>query len=94
MASLRDSEIDPEFPELGALYPRFVIEAWQRADNARRREARYLARRNRTCEHCDVKFTPPRSDARYCSSRCRQAAYRARSRLGSRAAVSQPQRYG
>ena len=32
----------------------------------------------RTCEKCGQTFTPQRSDGRYCSSRCRQRAYRAR----------------
>ena len=28
------------------------------------------------CRHCGVEFTPTRSDARYCSGRCRVAAHR------------------
>jgi len=31
-----------------------------------------------TCVHCGDTFEPMRSDSRYCSNRCRQAAYRAR----------------
>ena len=31
------------------------------------------------CRMCGHEFTPARSDARYCSNRCRQAAYRDRS---------------
>lgn len=34
--------------------------------------------RSRMCAHCAVPFTPARSDARYCSVRCRVAAHRAR----------------
>ena len=30
------------------------------------------------CVHCGGSFTPSRSDARFCSNRCRQAAYRRR----------------
>jgi hypothetical protein len=30
------------------------------------------------CARCGESFTPPRSDARYCSPACRQAAYRER----------------
>jgi len=30
------------------------------------------------CETCGAEFTPNRNDARYCSSACRQKAYRAR----------------
>lgn len=35
-------------------------------------------RRTRPCERCGTVFTPPRNDGRYCSPRCRQAAWRAR----------------
>ena len=31
----------------------------------------------RVCENCDREFLPTRKDARYCSGRCRVAAYRA-----------------
>lgn len=34
----------------------------------------------RSCEVCDTKFTPERSDARFCSDACRQFAYRQRQR--------------
>lgn len=46
------------------------------------RRARIAAKpsRVRPCDVCQTTFTPPRSDGRYCSSRCRQAAYRARRR--------------
>ena len=42
-----------------------------------RREA--AAHRLSTCEHCGASFTPQRSTARFCSSRCRTAAHRASS---------------
>ena len=45
------------------------------------REARLRARQHRTCEACGTVFTPSRADGRYCLSRCRQRAYRARARL-------------
>jgi hypothetical protein len=32
--------------------------------------------RTRSCERCGEEFTPKRSDARYCSVRCRVAAHR------------------
>jgi hypothetical protein len=35
--------------------------------------------RTKTCEHCDEAFTPKRADARFCSTKCRVAAHRARS---------------
>jgi len=45
-------------------------------------KADVLARRiepvTRDCETCGERFTPPRSDGRYCSSACRQKAYRGR----------------
>jgi hypothetical protein len=34
--------------------------------------------RGRACERCGQTFAPRRSDARYCSGRCRVAAHRAR----------------
>jgi hypothetical protein len=40
-----------------------------------RREA--AAHRLTTCEHCGASFTPQRSTARFCSTRCRTAAHRA-----------------
>ena len=33
---------------------------------------------NRSCAHCAETFLPARRDARYCSNRCRQSAYRRR----------------
>jgi hypothetical protein len=35
------------------------------------------------CAHCGQEFTPSRSDARFCSGRCRVAAHRARGLSGS-----------
>ena len=32
------------------------------------------------CQNCGEEFTPTRSDARYCSDRCRKAAARSRER--------------
>ena len=32
----------------------------------------------RQCEQCGKTFTPTRSDARYCSTKCRVAAHRSR----------------
>ena len=43
---------------------------------AKGREARALEPRE--CEQCSETFEPTRSDARYCSSACRQRAYRQR----------------
>jgi hypothetical protein len=49
------------------------------ADNAAQaRERRRRRRADRPCDQCGVVFTPPRSDGRYCSPRCRQAAFRSR----------------
>ena len=48
------------------------------ADNAAVRDARRAARSDMACQHCSAIFTPPRSDARYCSPACRTAAYRSR----------------
>jgi hypothetical protein len=39
---------------------------------------RQVALTSHTCEVCDRSFTPSRSDAKTCSSACRQKAYRSR----------------
>jgi hypothetical protein len=50
-----------------------------RADDAEQaRERRRRRRANRRCARCAMLFTPSRSDGRYCSPRCRQAAFRSR----------------
>lgn len=46
----------------------------------RRRVARRWKRAGHSCADCEATFTPPRSDAAYCSSACRQRAYRRRRR--------------
>lgn len=45
-----------------------------RLNEQRRMERRRLNARN--CEECGRKFTPTRSDARFCSNACRQKSYR------------------
>jgi hypothetical protein len=39
---------------------------------------RRVVRQERSCVVCGEAFTPPRRDGRYCSSACRQGAYRTR----------------
>jgi hypothetical protein len=56
--------------------------AWT-ARNRRRATVAAILRRRR-CLACNEAFAAPRSDARYCSSACRQRAYR------QRATVAQP----
>jgi hypothetical protein len=41
-------------------------------------ESRPVTREPMLCEVCGIEFIPPRSDAKTCSNRCRQAAHRAR----------------
>jgi hypothetical protein len=61
-----------------ALASRYCSDRCANIDRAaRRREAREAARQC-CCERCGHRFTAPRSDARYCSPACRQAAYRQR----------------
>jgi hypothetical protein len=56
----------------------------QFASQARRRkETRARSRGGMTCEVCAEPFEPARSDARYCSSACRQDAYRKRKIAGA-----------
>ena len=38
----------------------------------------------RRCAHCRRPFTPQRSTARYCSSKCRVMAWRIRQGIGAR----------
>jgi hypothetical protein len=52
------------------------------AENERQRQQRAAARADRTCAHCGRRFTPARSDGRYCKPAHRQAAYRQRTRGG------------
>ena len=37
-----------------------------------------IEQRSSLCAHCGGSFIPSRVDARYCSNRCRQSAYRKR----------------
>jgi hypothetical protein len=46
----------------------------------RARDLRAKSREGLTCEQCGKSFTPPRNDAKFCSSACRQQAYRNRCR--------------
>jgi ferredoxin len=45
---------------------------------ARRRQRRLARRTDTVCQSCGATFTPPRAGAAYCSSACRQKAYRRR----------------
>jgi hypothetical protein len=44
-----------------------------------RDQRRHVRGTTRACERCDEQFEPTRTDSRFCSNSCRQAAYRARS---------------
>jgi hypothetical protein len=46
--------------------------------NWKNAERRRLSPESRTCAQCGETFAPKRSDARFCSTRCRVAAHRAR----------------
>jgi hypothetical protein len=48
------------------------------ASNKRSRERRRITNETIACEKCGETFEPTRADARFCSSRCRQSAYRER----------------
>ena len=47
------------------------------------REANEKRREGMICDACGAAFTPKRSDARTCSSTCRQKAYRSSKKLGA-----------
>ena len=49
-----------------------------KAHRLRQRARRWQNRRDTICLECGKLFTPQRSDAKYCSSACRQKAYRSR----------------
>jgi hypothetical protein len=53
----------------------------ERAAIARKR----VTHEERTCEGCGRNYVPTRSDARWCSSACRQRAYRLRAKGGAEA---------
>jgi predicted nucleic acid-binding Zn ribbon protein len=58
---------------------RCCCEECQRAMlNARSRERRRVQHEPTRCEVCGASFVPTRADARACSNRCRQAAFRSR----------------
>lgn len=46
----------------------------------RRNQARRVDQTLRSCEKCGHEFMPRRADARYCTAKCRQAAFRVRTR--------------
>jgi hypothetical protein len=50
----------------------------EEAERARLRDVRLATRAATVCATCGATFTPPRAGARYCSSPCRQRAYRRR----------------
>lgn len=70
----------------GVPYPQNWQGRWARwcwpcareAENARQRALRAQARGVVRCGRCNREFAPARTDSRYCSSGCRQAAYRNR----------------
>jgi hypothetical protein len=54
------------------------------ADDRERAKARRRHRRaHQRCAQCAAIFTPARADGRYCSPRCRQAAFRGRQRASN-----------
>jgi len=52
-------------------------------DTARAKELRTLRRSERQCPQCGRRFTPKRTDGRFCSGACKQAAYRLRMRISA-----------
>jgi hypothetical protein len=57
---------------------RRCLRAYLRRRQQLRRPSRAKVHDDLRCGHCGGTFTPTRSDARYCSLRCRVAAHRAR----------------
>jgi hypothetical protein len=63
---------------LSAIRPTCSSRCAQRMRRQRRRSYRYRPKGSSVCKICKTSFTPKRTDARYCSGRCRQQAYRIR----------------
>jgi predicted nucleic acid-binding Zn ribbon protein len=57
-----------------------VVSCSRRCQELLERERRRVRRDERPCEECGRAFAPRRADGRFCSSACRQRAYRARRR--------------
>jgi hypothetical protein len=55
---------------------------WTCSERCAKRAQRGRSLTDRECEECGATYTPSRSDARYCSSPCRQRSYRARKAPG------------
>jgi hypothetical protein len=68
-----------QHPDYGR-WARYCYPCADDAENARQRDLRAQARADRKCEGCGAIFTPGRADGRFCSSACRQAAYRKRTK--------------
>ena len=64
-------------PFYGAMARRYCTDECGELARRERRD-RTRDRIARPCDACGDTFTPPRSDGRYCSSACRQKAYRRR----------------
>lgn len=58
-----------EYPDRSSYLGRSPYKCWT---------CRTPAPRIQACDHCGDNYTPPRTDSRYCSGRCRVAAHRAR----------------
>jgi hypothetical protein len=76
----------PVFYEARRDRPRYYVVCGKKCQRAayaaraadRSRQRRRQREQQHACAQCGVRFEPKRGDARYCSSACRQAAYRQR----------------
>ena len=65
--------------------PRKIYDDYYKCSRYKHREnAKFMRKFNRitTCGECGKTFVPKRAGARYCSSACKQKAYRLRKQLG------------
>jgi hypothetical protein len=77
----RQSALESFDGRIGVIIRTFCSESCRRAVFRVEAKAKRLAARGdltRRCVDCNREFTPHRTDARYCSSACRQRAYRSR----------------
>jgi predicted nucleic acid-binding Zn ribbon protein len=71
--------VHPQVANLRHCSPRCFRFDRSARERERRRQTRTLGfSPHQRCWHCGAAFDPKRSDARYCSGRCRTAASRAR----------------
>ena len=71
-------KIKSHYEEFRNSLPHCSNKCYWTLSNREARSTELLLRSKVTCSICSTQFTPNRTDSRYCSSKCRQKAYRQR----------------